>query len=68
MPAVEFSRRGDRNGRSLVDADVLPFPSTAMHCSDCENALVGLKGIYCMYWHEEVQDTTATECQEYDPW
>lgn len=52
---------------------VIPFPqripkTTKRDCTQCAHAYVGISGVYCSLYREEVwqPDRVAEECAEYE--
>lgn len=58
----------------MGDAKVLLFPGvTLAHepaarlCCDCKHAYLGMRGVYCGQYKEEILNEKAAEvCEEYD--
>ncbi len=59
----------------MPDAKIIPFPETpsVVHhpsvriCSNCDNAYMGVRGIYCGVYQEEiVREDIAQECDDYE--
>lgn len=60
----------------MADATIIPFPSVTPPvvepdvklCVDCRNAFLGIRGIYCGEFREEIYDERiAAECEGYEP-
>lgn len=52
-----------------MQAEIIPFPQQAVQrCSSCEHSLSGVRGIYCTMWHEEVDESNALDCAEFEAW
>lgn len=52
----------------MADAQIIPFPSVKVTCSDCEWAAFSSHGTYCIQFHDPIwNEDVAQECELFDP-
>lgn len=48
--------------------EILVLPLQQKICTQCKNVYLGVYGLYCGAFREEINDESiADECEEYDP-